>query len=35
MQKFYSDGDGKISRDEFFDAHVEASAVLEYKPWVP
>ena len=35
MQKYDSDGDGRISRDEFFDVHVEASAVLEYEPWIP
>ena len=35
MQKFDRDGDNRISRDEFFDVHVEASAVLEYEPWIP
>ena len=35
MQKFDRDGDNRISRDEFFDVHVETSSVLEYEPWIP
>lgn len=35
MDKYDADGDGKISREEFFEVHVETSAVQKYKPWTP